>query len=284
MGTCSNIEIVFIDLDGTLLDNEKKVGNQDKETLRKLGNLGIIRVFATGRTYYNSMQVLDDSIDFDFLIFSSGAGIFDWKNKKMLNESIIPRSKVVEIAKSLREMQMNFSVHFAIPENHKYHYFKSYDDKESDFNYRNLVNKKIAYKLNSLDDLSDATQFLVITMNLADLNKLNSKFPNMKTIRASSPIDGKSIWLEIFNSNVSKAKGAVYVCRKLNISQDKTLSIGNDYNDIDLLNWTNRSYVVENAPDDIKSNYSACCSNLENPLTDVYEKLKSMFTTTFDKT
>ncbi len=272
----SKLEIVFLDLDGTLLNNDKKLGERDIETLSKLGELGIKRVFATGRSYYSSIQVLDESLDFDYLVFSSGAGIYDWKNKKMLFESIIPQNKVVEMSHKLVDMQMNFSVHFAIPENHKYHYFRSFIDNKSDFDYRNILNKGIGYEIKKVDSLYDATQFLIITSNLSDFDLLNSAFPDMKTIRASSPIDGKSIWLEVFNNDVSKAKGATFLCRKLNIDNNNTLSIGNDYNDIDLLNWSKHSYAVENAPEDIKQNYMVCANNQNNPLTDVFYKIESI--------
>ncbi len=269
----NTIKAIFLDLDGTLLNNSKKIGKEDIISLRKLGDLGITRIFATGRTYFSAMQVLDNTVDFDFLIFSSGAGIYDWKKQQTLFKSIIPKPKVVEIARKLIEMQTNFSIHFAIPENHKYHYFKSYHDKNSDFDYRNKINREICYKLNNLESLNNATQFLVITNDLADLQTVKNTFTDMQSIRASSPIDGKSIWIEIFNPDVSKSKGAEFLCKKLNISQKNTLSIGNDYNDIDLLDWTNISYVVENAPEDIKSEYSGCCSNQNNPLTNVCRQI-----------
>ncbi len=268
------VKILFSDLDGTLLNKDKKIGKPDLETLQKLGNLGIVRAFATGRTFLNSMEVLPATTPFDYLIFSSGAGIYDWKNKTMLFTSIIPQKKVQEMAKKLIEMGKNFSVHFAIPHNHKYHYFKSYHDKKSDFDYRNTLNDAICYQMTDVENLKDATQMLVITTDISDLELISNTFIGMKSIRASSPIDGKSIWIEIFNPNVSKAKGANFLCTKLNISAQNTLSIGNDYNDLDLLDWSAMSYVVENSPNDIKPRYSACCNNNQNPLTDVCKKLQ----------
>ncbi len=273
MGKQHKIKILFSDLDGTLLTNDKKIGSRDVETLKELGKLGIVRVFATGRTFFNSMQVLNDDTPFDFLIFSSGAGIYDWKNKTMLFRSIIPKKTVEKMSQKLIEFRKNFSVHRAIPHNQKYQYFLSYNDELSDFNYRNKLNADICSPLTNAKDMYDATQMLIITMDLSDLQLISSTFPNMKTIRASSPIDGKSIWIEIFNPDVSKAKGANFLCEKLGINTENTLSIGNDYNDIDLLNWSKISFVVDNAPLDIKSEYLNCCSNMNNPLSDVCKTL-----------
>ncbi|MBW2583573.1 MAG: HAD hydrolase family protein [Deltaproteobacteria bacterium] len=39
------------------------------------------------------------------------------------------------------------------------------------------------------------------------------------------------------------------------------VSVGNDYNDIDLLEWTPSSYVVNNAPSDLKNRFTCVASN-----------------------
>jgi hydroxymethylpyrimidine pyrophosphatase-like HAD family hydrolase len=59
----------------------------------------------------------------------------------------------------------------------------------------------------------------------------------------------------------------------LNIPQGKTIGIGNDYNDLDLLAWTKQSFVVENSPNFLKKKYPLCTDNENNPLTDVVKKL-----------
>lgn len=267
MKESDKLKLILIDLDGTLLNDEKKIGSKDIDSLHKLGNLGIIRAVATGRTFHHSLQVLDDSVPIDYLIFSSGAGIYDWKTKKMLFKSKITKSEVAEIAEKLIELQMNFAIHHEIPHNHKYHYHRAFSDN-SDFDFRNS-NNKYKLKLNNAKELPAATQVLIISSNIEDVEQVRQNFPNKKVIRASSPIDGKSIWIEIFNTEVSKAKGGKFLCDKLNISEEKTLSIGNDYNDLDLLNWTKYSYVTENSPKELKYSYTNCCSNNNHPLTDV---------------
>jgi hydroxymethylpyrimidine pyrophosphatase-like HAD family hydrolase len=59
----------------------------------------------------------------------------------------------------------------------------------------------------------------------------------------------------------------------LDISQNATLGIGNDYNDLELLDWTTHSFIVSNAPDVIKSKYQQCADNQSNPLSDVLNKI-----------
>ena len=39
------------------------------------------------------------------------------------------------------------------------------------------------------------------------------------------------------------------------------MSVGNDYNDLDLLEWTSGSFVVDNAPADLKKRFVGVNSN-----------------------
>ena len=264
--------MVLVDLDGTLLNSSKKIGDEDWKTLEKLGSEDIIRVFATGRTLYSALTVLNNSTPFDYLVFSSGAGIVNWANNEIMYKTALNVQQIIEIELILRSLEVNYSIQQAIPENHKYYYYKA-KKTNTDFEWRNDIYKDFSIALNSAYPLKQATQFLVILENETDFEFVKNKIPNLKVIRATSPIDEKSIWLEIFPENVSKASGGKYLCKVLNISEQDTVGIGNDYNDIDLLEWTNQSFAVANSPQIIKNMFSSCVDNENNPLTDVVAKL-----------
>ena len=267
-----NAKMILIDLDGTLLNSSKEIGDEDWKTLEKLGSESIIRVFATGRTLYSVLTVIDKSTPFDFLIFSSGAGIVKWNNEEIIYKTVLNVKQIIETELILRSLEVNFSIQFAIPENHKYYYYKA-KKTNTDFEWRNELYKDFSIELNSVYPLKKATQFLVILENETEFEIVKNKIPNLKVIRATSPIDEKSIWLEIFPENVSKAFGGKYLCKMLNISEQDTVGIGNDYNDIDLLKWTHQSFAVANSPEIIKNMFSICVDNENNPLTDVVAQL-----------
>jgi len=268
----SYIKMILIDLDGTLLNSSKKISEKDWNTLEKLGSEEIIRVFATGRTLFSAMTVLNNSTPFDFLVFSSGAGIVNWNTKEIIYKTALNKEQIVKTEQVLRSLEVNFSIQHPIPENHKYFYYQA-KKTNTDFEWRNNLYRDYAMALNSSYPFEQATQFLVILENEADFESVKSKILGLKVIRATSPIDGKSIWLEIFPENVSKAFGGKYLCEMLSISEKDTVGIGNDYNDIDLLSWTNKSFAVANSPEIIKNMFTNCIDNENNPLTDVVERL-----------
>jgi hypothetical protein len=75
--------------------------------------------------------------------------------------------------------------------------------------------------------------------------------------------------MEIFPESVSKGNGIDWLCNKLKIDSSETISVGNDYNDIDMLEYTAEKFIVSNAPDDLKERFPICKSNQESGFTDV---------------
>ncbi len=272
LGLKNILDIVLLDLDGTLLNNDKKIGKLDYQALIDLGKLDIQRVIATGRSLNSALKVLPENCPVDYLVFSSGAGVLEWKNQKIIFQSSISKKNVNVVERMLRQMCLNFSIQFPIPENHHYFYFKG-NYSETDFDHRNSLYSSVCNELTDTYPLDTASQFLIFLSNENDIHPITSRINGLKAIRATSPIDGKSIWLEIFNKNVSKALGAKFICDLLNISQKKTLSIGNDYNDIELLEWTTYSFLVSNATEAIKDKYQQCTDNQNNPLYNVIQLL-----------
>lgn len=265
-------DIVLIDLDGTLLDDEKNIGCKDIQILEMLGKEGFIRVFATGRNLYSANKVLLPDTPVDYLVFSSGAGILDWKTKSILFQSSISREEVLRIEKILKSHHYSFSIQLAIPDNHKYYFYKG-KASDTDFEYRNKLYQEFCQELLGNFPLEHASQFLIFLQDENELEKLFEIADGYNAIRATSPIDGKSIWLEIFDKNISKASGGRFLCNMLGIPENKTLALGNDYNDLQMLEWANTSYMVENAPDPIKTGCKICTNNRNNPLSDVIIKL-----------
>jgi len=263
--------IIFTDLDGTLLNSNQEISNEDYETLQHLGNKSIIRVVATGRHIVSAKKVLQYGFPIDYIIFSTGAGILNWKTNEVIYKTWLEKSKVQAIADILLKNNVCFSVHNQIPDDHCYFYkTPSFvpDFEERNKNYRDYISE-----LHSHEQLNDSSRFIVILS--PDYNEfvkleteLYSKIQNIKIIRASSPINGTNIWLEIYPEYVSKGLTAKWLCDYLNIDYSKTAGIGNDYNDIELLDFTAKSFLVENAPNELKSKYLIAKSNNNSGFSD----------------
>lgn len=251
-----NIKIVVTDLDGTILPSQGNISKTNYETLLQLKDQGITRVIATGRTLYSAMAVLPEDFPIDYLIFSSGTGIMKWETKELIYSQQIEADEVQDLSEILIDHEIDFMILDPIPNNHQFWYYQS-GNKNSDFDRRLALYKQFATPVGQLSDTKrDACQILAILPNKVDwFEELKTKFTDIKIIRATSPLDHESIWMEIFPEHISKGRGCQWLCDNLKIKASESFVIGNDYNDIDLLEWGEHSFVVANAPKELKAKY-----------------------------
>jgi hypothetical protein len=256
---------VFLDLDGTLLNDDHKISQTNYDQLTSLSNQNILRVVATGRSMYSVHKVLPENFPIDYCIFSTGGGILDWQQKKIIKKYDFKEPDIINISNYLIEQDLDFMLHLSIPNNHKYYFRKSST---------RVINKDFENRCELYDGHVDSldmknlpktcAQFLVISEKQKDVKlfeKIKHKFSQHKVILTTSSIDKSSTWIEIFPKQVSKGLAGKFLIENFNIFQKNTMAIGNDYNDIDLLDWADASFVVENAPIDLKEKYINVPSN-----------------------
>lgn len=269
MGRNSEIKLVATDLDGTFLRNDKSISAENLEMLHALGEKGILRVIATGRNLKKTMDVIPVETPFDYIVFSSGAGIYDHRNNELLFHQNISQEVVQKLADYLVACDLNFHLFKPVPENHNCWYHRG-SVRCSEFeNYFNYLNSHYEPLPTEKPIDSEACQFLVVFPNFLERfralkENIETQFPEIKVIRTSSPLESGYIWMEIFHRSVSKGNGVKFVCDSLNIAHEHTLGIGNDFNDLDLLEFTNYSYIVDNGPDELKSRFLNTHSNEDN--------------------
>ncbi|MBW8333249.1 MAG: HAD family hydrolase [Prolixibacteraceae bacterium] len=269
MGSEKKLKLVATDLDGTFLKNDKSISKENLDTLKSLGEKGILRVVATGRNLQKTQEVIANHVPFDYIVFSSGAGVYDWKNKKLLFYQNLNKSVVRQLSDYLVARDLNFHLFKPVPENFKCWYFRGSvpcSEFERYFDYHQSHSEALLTNQN-ID--SEACQFLVVFPNDPERfhslkNEIQKNFPEVKVVRTSSPLETDYIWMEIFHHSVSKGNGVRFLCDWLNIGHEYTLGIGNDFNDMDLLEFTNFSYIVENGPQELKQLFLPARSNEES--------------------
>jgi Cof subfamily protein (haloacid dehalogenase superfamily) len=272
------IKLIATDLDGTFLQDDKSISNRDMTVLRKLGEKGVVRVAATGRSLHKVNEVLSSDTPFDFIVFSSGGGIYDWNEKRLLISEHFDKDLSISICHFLINLNLNFIVFRPIPTNNIFLFHHGVTKNEEFENY--LFRHKVDSSKLEIEKYSDyAGQFLSIIPDDEELfnsisKKLTSAFEGIRVIRTTSPIDNRSIWLEIFPESVSKGHGLKWLCDKLAIPYSQTAGVGNDYNDIEMLDFVKHPYILGNSPNGLKENYSSVnYTNNESGFSKVIEQL-----------
>jgi len=239
---------VFSDLDGSLHDRELGIHPQDYAALQALAEQQVLRVVVTGRSLYAACRVLPPDFPIDYLIFSSGVGVVDWKQQALLDSITLESPEIVTILDCLSERQLDFMLHAPVPENHHFWYQRG-TQPNPDFEARLALYAAFAEPLTT-NPLPQAASACIAIVKATDTvnayQELQTALPQLSIIRATSPLDRCSGWLEIFPASVSKSQAAERLCQALGITSH--MAFGNDYNDQDLLHWADRAFVVKDAP------------------------------------
>ena len=271
----NNQEIVFSDIDGTLLNSDFKLSERNLQAMHKLKDNGYLIGLATGRNLYSSRKVLSDDLPIDYLIFSTGVGIQDFRTKEIFYSYRISAEQSRVAVELLKEMQQNFFVHFTAPDNHKFYF--NHANNECDFRERFKIYEEFAYEMPEQIDIDISQIVIVLPNNLNLFEKvyqvLKKELPDLSYIRATSPLNHSNIWLEVYPTNVSKGYAMRTLCNYLNIDLKNSFAIGNDYNDMEMLQMANYAYVVSNSPDELKLKYQIVGSNDQDGFAQMVEMI-----------
>lgn len=276
----NKIRLVATDLDGTFLKNDKSISQPNVDALLYLGRNRIVRVVATGRNLKKVREVIPDGVPFDFVVYSSGAGVYDCHDKKHIFTRNISKKTANQLMRYFISEDVNFHAFRPAPENHEMWYHRGGEgcpEFERYFEY----NRYYAYPLPESGIIeSGLCQFLVVipgneTRFREMKTGIEALCPEIRVIRSSSPLNTGYIWLEVFHRDVSKGNGVLQVCNMLNISPENTMGIGNDYNDIDLLEFTEHSFLTDNAPEELKKGFNTIPTNEEDAFAHIVLKVFS---------
>jgi len=164
-----------------------------------------------------------------------------------------------------KESAFDFMLHDPVPDNHKFVYRRA-TSSNIDFETRLERYRPFGRPFNvpACDGCGEASQFLaVIPENSLDgqVAKVRGALPGLSVIHTTSPLDHTSTWIELFHPHVSKSSTAAWLAAELDIDHKETMAVGNDYNDLDLLEWAAYSFVVENAPKDLNDRFQTVATN-----------------------
>lgn len=251
--------MVVSDFDGTLYDKRSGFAPQDLSTLNTLSRQ-YVRVLATGRSLKSLYRVVDSSFPIDYVVFSSGAGVYHLKDEELLRRVVFSAKQTEQLCRRLIDLELDFMVHHPIPDNHYFHYYQGNSGcSRSDFLQRIELYKSYAMRFDWRQVLRlEATQFVLITPNDQELlERIKSEFQEQcSVIWSSSPLDGTSLWIELFPPGAHKGSGIAWLAERLDVAQEATMAVGNDYNDLHMLEWSSRGFVVANAPNELRRRFT----------------------------
>ncbi len=172
--------MTVLDLDGTLLNSEKKVSEMSKKNLKKLKDLGYIIVIASGRIYESVNNALDGFEYVNYIITDTGASCYDVRN----GSTIFNNSMSIETAKKFKKYYNENCIFIDVCDKHTIYKYSDYKE-----NYYFIdTTKDWDYIFNNCKEISHISVnnfFQTISKMLSDLIRERNifNFSNIETIK-----------------------------------------------------------------------------------------------------
>ena len=99
--------------------------------------------------------------------------------------------------------------------------------------------------------------------------RLADALAGFSVVRSTSPLDGRSIWVEVRPRGVGKERALAWIAARHRLGAGQTAAVGNDYNDCGMLRWSGNPFVVANAAPELRERFRVVSSNDAGGFSDV---------------
>ncbi len=250
----SVIKLICIDLDGTLLNDEKKVSEKDRCTIQQARTKGINVTIFTGRNYHAALPYVQElGIEIP-VAFQNGALIATPSVNKIFRMITLDSKIAMETIRLSKKYglfpvvyESFFSRQDMLLENDYYGVFESY------FKFNHSRIKKIdrlesfLLTTESIAEVAIVGKDILIEKFTKDLLKNSDGF----TLVKNQQIDSE-VFMEVFGKDVGKEIALDFLLQLFNIDLSEVAYIGDNYNDLKIMQKVGFPIAMQNAPQDVK--------------------------------
>lgn len=246
------MKLVAVDLDGTLLDRDGEVSEDNAWALKEFDRQGGVVTLATGRSIQSAKEVFAQLALSGYTLASNGAYVAQIENgeiKQVLkNYTIDP-----ETVKTALSLAMKAEVTVVASR-------ATQDDRISFAQDKNEVNSPYYAQFNlkesKAEDLwelieKEAIRYFKLAFTDKDTSKLVKLRAQLEKKNINSSYSDK-YWLEVMAEGVNKGAALKFLADHLEIGLSDVLAFGDQENDLEMLEMSGNSVAMENAAPAVK--------------------------------
>ena len=237
------IEMIVLDLDRSLLKNDKSLSEYTIKVINTCFKMGIKIIFATARPIRTVVKYMD-KINTNGSIFHNGAIVM--AHNKILSEYGINSYKTKEIIEKIMYNYSQATISVEI----------------NDVMYTNFdISEDWAYTKINLMELPDekADKIIVGSIHLDEIIKINQYITEELYLEIN---DGKYGF--IMNKKASKWNGIKILSEYFKIKNENIVAFGDDINDIEMVKNCGIGICVKNGLKEVKEVANEICEDNEN--------------------
>jgi 5-amino-6-(5-phospho-D-ribitylamino)uracil phosphatase len=248
--------MIAIDLDGTLLSPDGTVSPRNKAAVHRALGAGLLICFATGRNWTESQTVLDAVEHYDTAVFVGGAMVIDTKQRETLHRTGMAADLAREVCQVIEQLGQ---AALALQDTAEagVDYLVTADVALNDATRQWM--KVTSAKVRPVHDLPRHAHEHTIRVGLVAPpdevkrvhRELKQRFGGRIVCQnLHVPAYGVEV-LEVFDPSVNKWEGIMHVARKHGIRQDEIVAIGDDVNDLAMIQHAGLGVAMGNAKPEV---------------------------------
>ena len=228
-------KLLFIDIDGTLRDDNKMISTSNKESLKKIEENGYSIVLASGRPLNKVLKVCQEcSLNSSYVITTDGAQVYDICNKKFIYREKMDVSDVLFLIDLVKEYHCSITVNS--------------NEKSHRLDFQTIDSFK------NLDEVSQVVICSDIFLDLVEIKKRIIERKSLSIVYQSRGLlyDDKNLYtldghfLDISNASVSKGNAILHLLSFLD-EKAYTICIGDGENDTSMFDVCDFKVAMKNA-------------------------------------
>lgn len=259
--------VLISDIDGTLIDENNEVPKENIEAIEYFRAHGGKFTLATGRIPDALFPVMTGlTLDFP-CICHNGCSIYDIYNRKYVNTVPLER-RAQRVAEEIMGISEVSGVEVMTTEG-------IYVIKRTEATDFHIEFEKISAKyVDSFDEVTVPWFKILFAQRDEETWYINEKMMNSPWKNDFTIIRTHKLYFEIFNKNASKGNGLKTLCKEYSIDLKDVISIGDNDNDLSMIEISGIGAATGNAPDYVKEKAQIVTkTNSEGAVADLISKL-----------
>ena len=251
---------VFVDLDGTVLNDDGLVDEASALLLEFLSKRKIRVIVATARSPQGALEAIN-GLSFDpICICLNGALVVDLRSDRIIYESTLPNSNFKQIISAIEEESLG-THYLALQHRNSFIIEEGFMDN---------ANFEIPHIVGEVRNYSEAVSKLILRTDTHTSSELHDIFAGQLSLHSFLSTSGDD-WLDFSPAEVSKATGAHQAARHYDIDITKCAAVGNDLNDLELLRSVGFGFAVTNARSRLLADHSILKLHSDNNSRPLFE-------------
>lgn len=244
-------KLIVSDMDGTLLNSQGKVSDETKKAMKNLLEKGMYIAIATGRIYTTARVYAKHLGIVTPIICCNGAVVKNLEDDKKIYGNPISKEDCFKIIDICKENDLYF--HFYSEDTiygekleYKMLYFSEW---AKTLNEEDRIKIKVVEDSREIIEKETIYKFGIQTDDIELLDYISKLMNKEKNIEARKSL---SNMLDLMNKGVSKGNAVKNLAKSLGIKREEIIAIGDNENDISMLEYAGLGVAMGNAEEEVK--------------------------------